>query len=210
MIIAFVVGTIVSILFGIKEEEGDAEALAQFTPGASTSTTDKANRVEASVDMEDLDAPAPTGSAIAYAPMTGRAILLQEVNDPTFGDELMGKGVAFVPTLGELVSPVTGTVMNVFKTKHAIVIRSDEGMELLIHVGINTVKLRGQYFEAHVATGTRVQAGDLLLTFELDQIARDYDITTAMVVTNTADYKEIKPIQLGNIQMGENVLKANL
>ena len=210
MIIAFVIGTIVSILFGIKEEEGDAEALAQFTPGASTSTTDKANKGEASVDMEDIGAPAPKGDAIAYAPMTGRSIPLQEVNDPTFGDELMGKGVAFVPTLGELVSPVTGTVMNVFKTKHAIVVRSDEGMELLIHVGINTVKLRGQHFEAHVTTGTRVQAGDLLLTFELEEIAKEYDITTAMVVTNTADYKEITPIQLGNIQMGEKVLKANL
>ncbi|WP_308721642.1 beta-glucoside-specific PTS transporter subunit IIABC [Paenibacillus polysaccharolyticus] len=212
MIIAFVVGTIVSILFGIKEEEGDAETLAQFSPGASnaTSSTDKANIVDAPVNIEDLGVPAPTGDAIAYAPMTGRSIPLQEVNDPTFGDELMGKGVAFVPTLGELVSPVTGTVMNVFKTKHAIVVRSDEGMELLIHVGINTVKLRGQYFEAHVATGTRVQAGDLLLTFELDEIAKEYDITTAMVVTNTADYKEIMPIQLGNMQMGEKVLKANL
>ena len=163
MIIAFVVGTIVSILFGIKEEQGDAEELAKFTPGASNAnaTTDKPAKLESSVNMEDLGAPAPTGDAIAFAPMTGRAIPLQEVNDPTFGDELMGKGVAFVPSLGELVSPVTGTVMNVFKTKHAIVVRSDEGMELLIHVGINTVKLRGQYFEAHVSTGTRVQAGDL-------------------------------------------------
>jgi PTS system beta-glucosides-specific IIC component len=209
MIIAFVVGTIVSILFGIKEEEGDAEALAKFATNANV-TTDKAVKIEAPVNMEDPGAPAPTGDAIAYAPMTGRAIPLQEVNDPTFGDELMGKGVAFVPTLGELVSPVTGTVMNVFKTKHAIVVRSDEGMELLIHVGINTVKLRGRYFDSHVSAGTRVQAGDLLLTFELDEIAKEYDITTAMVVTNTVDYKDITPIQLGNIQMGENVLKAKL
>jgi PTS system beta-glucosides-specific IIC component len=83
-------------------------------------------------------------------------------------------------------------------------------MELLIHVGINTVKLRGRYFDSHVSAGTRVQAGDLLLTFELDEIAKEYDITTAMVVTNTVDYKDITPIQLGNIQMGENVLKAKL
>ncbi|WP_145331618.1 beta-glucoside-specific PTS transporter subunit IIABC [Paenibacillus xylanexedens] len=212
MIIAFVVGTIVSILFGIKEEQGDAEELAKFTPGASNAnvTTDKATKVQAAVNVEEPGAPAPTGDAIAYAPMTGRSIPLQEVNDPTFGDELMGKGVAFVPSLGELVSPVTGTVMNVFKTKHAIVLRSDEGMELLIHVGINTVKLRGQHFEAHVTTGTRVKAGDLLLTFELDEIAKEYDITTAMVVTNTADYQEITPVLLGDIKMGEKVLKANL
>ncbi|MBU5352252.1 beta-glucoside-specific PTS transporter subunit IIABC [Paenibacillus silvae] len=210
MIIAFVVGTIVSILFGIKEERGDAEELARFTPGASNASAETAVRDAAPVNTDDLGVPSPTGDAMAYAPMTGKSIPLQEVNDPTFGDELMGKGVAFVPSLGELVSPVTGTIMNVFKTKHAIVVRSDEGMELLIHVGINTVKLRGQYFEAHVATGARVQAGDLLLTFDLDEIAKQYDITTAMVVTNTADYREIVPVQRGDIQMGEKVLTAKL
>ncbi|MDM5277028.1 beta-glucoside-specific PTS transporter subunit IIABC [Paenibacillus silvae] len=210
MIIAFVVGTIVSILFGIKEERGDAEELARFTPGASSAPAETAVRDAAPVNTDDLGVPSPTGDAMAYAPMTGKSIPLQEVNDPTFGDELMGKGVAFVPSLGELVSPVTGTIMNVFKTKHAIVVRSDEGMELLIHVGINTVKLRGQYFEAHVATGARVQAGDLLLTFDLDEIAKQYDITTAMVVTNTADYREIVPVQRGDIHMGEKVLTAKL
>ncbi|PZT56796.1 beta-glucoside-specific PTS transporter subunit IIABC [Paenibacillus silvae] len=210
MIIAFVVGTIVSILFGIKEEQGDAEELARFTPGASNASAETAAKDAGPVNTDDLGVPSPTGDAMAYAPMTGKSIPLQEVNDPTFGDELMGKGVAFVPSLGELVSPVTGTVMNVFKTKHAIVVRSDEGMELLIHVGINTVKLRGQYFEAHVATGARVQAGDLLLTFDLDEIAKQYDITTAMVVTNTTDYREIVPVQPGDVQMGEKVLTANL
>ncbi|KQY94054.1 PTS beta-glucoside transporter subunit IIA [Paenibacillus sp. Root52] len=209
MALAFIVGTIMSVVFGIKEEEGDAEALAQFSPSATASPkATPANN--ASVDVDDMGAPAPTGNATAVAPMTGKAIPLQEVNDPTFGDELMGKGVAFVPSIGELVSPVTGTVMNVFKTKHAIVVRSDDGMELLIHVGINTVKLRGQYFESHVTSGTRVQAGDLMLTFELDEIAKEYDITTAMVVTNTADYRTVQPVQLGDIQMGQDVLKAEL
>nr|WP_154893760.1 beta-glucoside-specific PTS transporter subunit IIABC [Paenibacillus xylanexedens] len=209
MILAFVVGAIMSTVFGIKEEEGDAEALAQFSPGAS-STPAAAPSNEAAVNVDDMGAPTPTSDATAVAPMTGKAIPLKEVNDPTFGDELMGKGVAFVPSVGELVSPVTGTVMNVFKTKHAIVVRSDNGMELLIHVGINTVKLRGQYFESHVAAGTRVQAGDKLLSFELDQIAKEYDITTAMVVTNTADYKDIQPVNLGEITMGQEVLKAQI
>ncbi|MGC5773125.1 beta-glucoside-specific PTS transporter subunit IIABC [Paenibacillus pabuli] len=210
MILAFVVGAIMSTVFGIKEEEGDAEALAQFSPGASTVPAAAPSSHAATVNVDDLGAPTPTSDAVAVAPMTGKAIALKEVNDPTFGDELMGKGVAFVPTVGELVSPVTGTIMNVFKTKHAIVVRSDNGMELLIHVGINTVKLRGQYFEAHIATGARVQAGDKLLTFELDQIAKEYDITTAMVVTNTADYKQVLPVKLGAITTGEEVLKAEI
>lgn len=210
MILAFVVGAIMSTVFGIKEEEGDAEALAQFSPGASTAPAAAPSNNDATVNVDDMGAPTPTSDAVAIAPMTGQAIALKEVNDPTFGDELMGKGVAFIPTLGELVSPVTGTIMNVFKTKHAIVVRSDNGMELLIHVGINTVKLRGQYFEAHIATGARVQAGDKLLTFELDQIAKEYDITTAMVVTNTADYKQVLPVKLGAITIGEEVLRAEI
>ncbi|PYY25492.1 beta-glucoside-specific PTS transporter subunit IIABC [Paenibacillus illinoisensis] len=210
MILAFVVGAIMSTVFGIKEEEGDAEALAQFSPGASSTPAAAPSNEAAAVNVDDMGAPTPTSDAVAVAPMTGKAIPLKEVNDPTFGDELMGKGVAFVPSVGELVSSVTGTVMNVFKTKHAIVVRSDNGMELLIHVGINTVKLRGQYFESHVAAGTRVQAGDKLLSFELDQIAKEYDITTAMVVTNTADYKDIQPVNLGEITMGQEVLKAQI
>ncbi|MCG7381032.1 beta-glucoside-specific PTS transporter subunit IIABC [Paenibacillus sp. ACRRY] len=210
MILAFVVGAIMSTVFGIKEEEGDAEALAQFSPGATSTPAAAPSNEAAAVNVDDMGAPTPTSDATAVAPMTGKAIPLKEVNDPTFGDELMGKGVAFVPSVGELVSPVTGMVMNVFKTKHAIVVRSDNGMELLIHVGINTVKLRGQYFESHVAAGTRVQAGDKLLSFELDQIAKEYDITTAMVVTNTADYKDIQPVNLGEITMGQEVLKAQI
>lgn len=210
MILAFVVGAIMSTVFGIKEEEGDAEALAQFSPGASSAPAAAPSNEAAAVNVDEMGAPTPTSDATAVAPMTGKAIPLKEVNDPTFGDELMGKGVAFVPSVGELVSPVTGTVMNVFKTKHAIVVRSDNGMELLIHVGINTVKLRGQYFESHVEAGTRVQAGDKLLSFELDQIAKEYDITTAMVVTNTADYKDIQPVNLGEIMMGQEVLKAQI
>jgi len=210
MILAFIVGAIMSTIFGIKEEEGDAEALAQFSPSASSAPAKVASSDATSVNVDDMGAPEPTSDAVAVAPLTGKSIPLKEVNDPTFGDELMGKGVAFVPTVGELVSPVTGTIMNVFKTKHAIVVRSDNGMELLIHVGINTVKLRGQYFDAHVATGARVQAGDKLLTFELAEIAKEYDITTAMVVTNTADYKEVVPVKLGEITMGENVLKAEI
>lgn len=219
MILAFVVAVIMTVIFGIREEEAEQETTGKSDVTASassvaatetTATTSAPVAKEAAVVFELPETPVPTEDATAVAPMTGKAVPLSEVNDPTFGEELMGKGVAFVPSIGKLASPVTGTVMNVFKTKHAIVVRSDNGMELLIHVGINTVKLRGQYFESHVATGDRVQAGDELLTFELDKIAENYDITTAMVVTNTADYTEISPLKLGDIRTGEAVLAARL
>lgn len=206
MVIAFVVGAVVTVLLGFQEEEDDA---AQISGNIAAKPANEAPEAAAPALVE-VEAASATADSTAYAPMTGKAIPLKEVNDPTFGDELMGKGIAFVPTVGELVSPVSGTVMNVFKTKHAMVIRDANGMELLIHVGINTVKLRGQFFDAHVQTGDRVQAGDKLLTFDLEQIAQNYDITTAMVVTNTADYKQILPVKLGPVGFGEPVVRAEL
>ncbi|UQZ35646.1 PTS beta-glucoside transporter subunit EIIBCA [Paenibacillus sp. PK3_47] len=209
--IAFVLSAVVTVLLGFKEESDDAGQISASTAPPAAPAARAASAVTAPAPVEITDEPASaTADDTAYAPMTGKAIPLQEVNDPTFGDELMGKGIAFVPTVGELVSPISGTVMNVFKTKHALVIRSAAGMELLIHVGINTVKLRGQFFEAHVQTGDAIQAGDKLLTFDLEQIARNYDITTAMVVTNTADYKQVLPVKLGAVGFGEPVLKAEL
>ncbi|AIQ45980.1 PTS beta-glucoside transporter subunit IIA [Paenibacillus sp. FSL R7-0273] len=206
MVIAFVVGAVVTVLLGFQEEADDAE---QISGNIAAKPANEAPQA-ASPAVVEVEAASASADSTAYAPMTGKAIPLKEVNDPTFGDELMGKGIAFVPTVGELVSPVSGTVMNVFKTKHAMVIRDANGMELLIHVGINTVKLRGQFFEAHVQTGDQVQAGDKLLTFDLEQIAQNYDITTAMVVTNTADYKQILPIKLGPVGFGEPVVRAEL
>jgi PTS system beta-glucosides-specific IIC component len=194
------------VLLGFQEEADDAE---QISGSIAAKPADVTPAAPAPVEVE-VEPASATADSTAYAPMTGKAIPLKEVNDPTFGDELMGKGIAFVPTVGELVSPVSGTVMNVFKTKHAMVIRNTDGMELLIHVGINTVKLRGQFFEAHVQAGDPIQAGDKLLTFDLAQIAQNYDITTAMVVTNTADYKQILPLKLGEVAFGEPVLKAEL
>lgn len=206
MVIAFVVAAVVTVLLGFQEEADDAE---QISGSIAAKPADVTPAAPAQVEVE-VEPASATADSTAYAPMTGKAIPLKEVNDPTFGDELMGKGIAFVPTVGELVSPVSGTVMNVFKTKHAMVIRNADGMELLIHVGINTVKLRGQFFEAHVQAGDPIQAGDKLLTFDLAQIAQNYDITTAMVVTNTADYKQILPLKLGEVTFGEPVLKAEL
>ncbi|CAJ1315162.1 beta-glucoside-specific PTS transporter subunit IIABC [Paenibacillus nuruki] len=198
MAVAFIVAVIVSYILGIKEN-GVHPAEQEVVPSAPVES-----------DSIATSTPVTLASEQIMSPMNGQAIALQEVNDPTFADEMMGKGIAFVPSEGILASPVTGIVLNVFKTKHAMVIRSEHGAEILIHVGINTVKLRGEYFEAHVKTGDQVNSGDLLLTFELDKIAEQYDITTAMVVTNTNDYQQIEPIQKGNIQINQPVLQLNL
>lgn len=207
MAIAFVASLIVSVILGIKEEAGTyGDSMKES--GKDMTASSAAPEAAPFVMVEDEEVEVTNETIVS--PMQGKAIPLTEMNDPTFGEELMGKGVAFVPAVGELSSPVNGTVKNVFKTKHSLVIRSEDGVELLIHVGINTVKLRGQYFETHVKAGDVVRAGDKLLTFDLESIAKEYDITTAMVVTNTADYQNIEPVKLGEISMQQPVLKVEV
>lgn len=126
------------------------------------------------------------------SPIAGQVLPLDQVNDPTFASGLMGKGIAVKPQAGRVVSPVSGTVASLFKTHHAIGLASDEGAEILIHVGIDTVKLDGQFFTAHVKTGDVVKQGDLLVEFDLQAIeAAGYDAVTPIIVTNTDDYIDV-------------------
>lgn len=128
------------------------------------------------------------------APIEGEAVAISEVNDPTFGEEILGKGIAVIPTVGKVVAPVDGTVEMVFDTKHAITMTSDSGIEILIHVGLDTVTLQGAPFTTHVEAGQKVKAGDLMLEFDIEAIkAAELDIISPMVICNSGDYKEITP-----------------
>ncbi|WP_028400652.1 PTS sugar transporter subunit IIA [Ectobacillus panaciterrae] len=119
------------------------------------------------------------------APLTGEVKNIEEVPDPVFAQRMMGDGIAIVPTEGIVVSPVDGEIVQVFHTKHAVGIKSKNGLEILIHVGLETVSLNGEGFEAHVASGQEVKAGDKLLTFDLAFIGeKAKSIITPMVITN--------------------------
>lgn len=123
------------------------------------------------------------------APVAGRVIPMKDVADPTFSQEILGKGVAIVPTEGKFVAPVSGEVVVMFETKHAVSIRTDDGTELIVHIGLDTVNLRGQYYKAYVKQGDRVKAGDLLVEADLEKIkAAGYDVTTPVIICNTSDY----------------------
>ncbi|PLR33994.1 PTS beta-glucoside transporter subunit IIABC [Chimaeribacter californicus] len=139
-------------------------------------------------------APVPktaTGETL-LSPMSGALVALDQVPDKTFASGLLGKGVAIVPEEGRVTSPVDGEIASVFATRHAIGITSQGGSEILIHVGIDTVKLDGHYFTAHVKAGDRVAAGDLLLTFDRQAIAAaGYDLTTPMLVNNSDDFTDV-------------------
>lgn len=123
------------------------------------------------------------------APVSGRVIPMKEVADPTFSQEILGKGVAVVPAEGKIVAPASGEVMVMFETGHAVSIKTDFGAEVIVHVGLDTVNLKGQYFTPHVSQGEKVKAGDVLVEVELEKVkAAGYDVTTPVIVCNTPDY----------------------
>lgn len=127
-----------------------------------------------------------------YAPIEGQLISLQEVPDSTFASECMGKGIAIIPDQGKVFAPFDGTVSLVFPTKHAIGLTSQNGTEVLIHIGLDTVELDGKYFDVHVQAGDTIQKGQLLVDFDLEKISEKYPVTTPIVITNTDRFSEIK------------------
>jgi PTS system D-glucosamine-specific IIC component len=168
------------------------------------------------VGKAPVAAPAPAAveeaapamkDAVLGSPMNGRMLLMNEVQDEAFASCALGDGVAVEPSEGKLYAPADCTVANVFDTKHAIGLVTDDDTELLLHIGIDTVKLGGQYFEAHVEAGQEVKKGDLLISFDIDAIkAAGYLCTTPMIVCNTDDYKSVKPLATGDVKVGQDLL----
>lgn len=156
---------------------------------------------------------APAGDkkqdAVLSAPMAGTIVPMAEVKDEAFASCALGEGVAVEPAEGNLFAPADGSIDNVFDTKHAIGMTTDSGVELLLHVGIDTVKLGGQHFTAHVANDQKVKKGDLLLSFDMEAIkAAGYLCTTPMIVCNTDEYQSVTPIATGKVKPGQAVLEV--
>lgn len=147
-------------------------------------------------------------SPLLFSPLEGTAIPMDQVKDETFAAEVLGKGVAVIPEKGQVKAPCNAVVETVFDTKHAIGLKADNGAELLIHIGVNTVELGGKYYETHVSEGDHVKAGQLLITFDMDRIkAEGYDVTTPLIVTNTDEYQDIKVLKTGKTDYRDHVLE---
>lgn len=143
-----------------------------------------------------------------YAPIEGQLISLQEVPDSTFASECMGKGIAIIPDQGKVFAPFDGTVSLVFPTKHAIGLTSQNGTEVLIHIGLDTVELDGKYFDVHVQAGDTIQKGQLLVDFDLEKISEKYPVTTPIIITNTDRFAEIKNSDHKHCVKGDVILKV--
>lgn len=172
IVVAIIATTIVTLIMGFDDIEEENK--------------------EVSEEKNDTKAKSIVGEIAISTPVEGEVIPLSEMNDDVFAEELMGKGMAVIPTVGKVFTPFNCTVESLFKTNHAIGLKDENGVELLIHIGIDTVKLEGKYFESHIKQGDVVKAGDLLIEFDKEAIKNaGYDITTAVIVTNTANYMDV-------------------
>ena len=141
------------------------------------------------------------------SPIKGEIVPLNKVNDETFASEMMGKGVAINPKEGKVVSPINGEVQMLFKTKHAIGLKSDDGAEILIHIGMDTVQLEGKHFTAHVKDGDTVKVGDTLVEFDMEAIKNEgYELVTPIIVTNTMDYLEVIASENKEVNQGDTII----
>ncbi|MGO4527805.1 beta-glucoside-specific PTS transporter subunit IIABC [Paenibacillus sp. 2TAF8] len=182
-IIAFILGFILTYVVGFKDPVEKTAAPAPV-----------------------LD-PNPNNRYEIVSPMTGEVVELKEINDVTFAGEHMGKGIAIRPTSGRVVSPITGVVQTVYRTKHAIGLVTDDGVEMLIHIGQDTVQLKGQHFTAHVKDGERVNAGDLIMEFDLQAIKdAGYEIVTPIIITNTSNYLDVVPTKSASVNEKDKLL----
>ena len=160
-------------------------------------------------EMEAAPA-AESKETLLAAHMEGTVLALANVADEAFASGAMGKGVAIEPAMGKLYAPADGVIETVFETKHAVCMTTDTGAELLMHIGIDTVKLGGEHFEVHVAAQQQVKKGDLLVSFDMDAIkAAGYPLTTPMIVCNTDDYSAFQVLTSGEVAPGADLLKLN-
>ncbi len=194
--VSFVLGFALTYMFGYEDEkevatEVETERLVQ---------EETTGNIPATLQNETL-----------VTPIVGDVVALADVNDPVFSSGAMGQGIAVKPSQGVVYAPADAEVSIAFPTGHAFGLKTTDGAEVLIHVGIDTVSMNGEGFEAKVAQGDKVKAGDVLGTFDSNKIAAaGLDDTTMVIVTNTADYASVAPVATGSVAKGDAVIEVKI
>ena len=202
-LISFAIAFALTYIYGKTREAGlfEAEAVAEQTAQESAKQAETTTAAPSQ---------APTTQAVAetiVSPLAGETVALASVNDPVFSSGAMGQGIAVKPSGDTVYSPVDGTVQIAFETGHAYGLKSDDGAEVLIHIGIDTVSMEGKGFTQKVSANQKVKKGDVLGTFDSKAIAdAGLDDTTVIIITNTADYSEVTPVADGSVREGDNLL----
>lgn len=197
--VSFALGFTFTYLFGYDDSMLDTPVEAE---GPSSQETQE----------EEVVAPATErADETLHSPIVGEVVALSEVNDPVFSSGVMGQGIAVKPSKGVVYAPADAEIAIAFPTGHAYGLKTDNGAEILIHVGIDTVSLNGEGFEAKVSQGDRVRAGDIIGTFDSEVIAANgLDDTTMVIITNTMDYAEVTPIATGSVTNKTRVLELHV
>lgn len=189
MLISAGTAFVLTWLFGYKNQVKEVESVNQIKVNRENQKeVNSGNQIE---EGEKI-LPEATDNKTVFSPLKGNVIPISEVKDETFASEMLGKGVGILPYADRVVAPFDGTVTTFFETKHAIGLTNQDGLEILIHVGIDTVNLKGEHFKAYTKEDAAVKRGDLLLEFDKKCIEEaGYDTTTMVIVTNTDDYESV-------------------
>ena len=211
--VAFFTSMILIIATDYRTPEQRAEAKAALAAAAPVAAAPVAATVGAIADgssaapMAAASTTPATATTQVLAPVAGHVVSLDEVEDKVFASRTLGEGVGIVPFEGRVIAPVAGKLVTVAKTGHAFGIRTDDGVEVLVHIGIDTVQMKGEGFDVAVAKGERVSPGDLLATVDLDAVrAAGYDTTTLVTITNTAAMTTVSPIVGADVAAGDAVI----
>ncbi len=192
IVIAFVVAFAVTWILGFED------------PVDETITTEVSETKENQKEINKVIATTQTSIA---SPLSGIVVPLEEVNDDVFSSGLLGKGTAIVPDQNEVRAPFSGEVVTLLPSKHAIGLKRDDGLELLIHIGIDTVNLNGEFFTVHVQQGDRIETGDLLVNFDREAIKdKGYDIVTPIIITNPDEFQDMTVVSVEQIGYGQKLL----
>lgn len=141
------------------------------------------------------------------SPFNGKYVKLEDIPDPVFAEKMMGEGFGIEPSDGEVVSPVAGEVMQVFPTNHAVGIKTENGIELLIHIGLETVAMEGQGFTGHVSEGDSVEVGDKLVSFDMDLVSKEANSTISpVIITNSDILKSFEIVDAGEVSSAQTVV----
>ena len=194
--VSFALGFALTYMFGYEDEKEVATEAA----------TERLVQEETTGNI-----PAALQNETLVTPIVGDVVALADVNDPVFSSGAMGQGIAVKPSQGVVYAPADAEVSITFPTGHAFGLKTTDGAEVLIHVGIDTVSMNGEGFEAKVAQGDKVKAGDVLGTFDSNKIAAaGLDDTTMVIVTNTADYASVAPVATGSVAKGDAVIEVKI
>ena len=194
--VSFALGFALTYMFGYEDEKEVATEVA----------TERLVQEETTGNI-----PATLQNETLVTPIVGDVVALADVNDPVFSSGAMGQGIAVKPSQGVVYAPADAEVSIAFATGHAFGLKTTNGTEVLIHVGIDTVTMNGEGFEQKVAQGDKVKAGDVLGTFDSNKIAAaGLDDTTMVIVTNTADYASVAPVATGSVAKGDAVIEVKI